>query len=69
MVKMTPEFERQWPAHLEPIKGDYGPLPNVSREPRIRTPQPVAEWRDRPKFRKSLVKRRSFVGNSERDSA
>ena len=54
---------------VEPIKGDYGPLPNVSREPRIRTPQPVAEWRDLPKFRKSLVKRRSFVENSERDSA
>ncbi len=54
MSNLMPEGEREWPAHLEPIKGDYGPLPNVSREPRIRTPQPIAEWRDRPKFRKSL---------------
>ena len=68
MSNLMPEIDREWPAHLEPIRGDYGPVPQNYARSRSAEPKPEAPPIRRDKFRKSLVKRRDFVPNSEQNS-
>jgi len=47
-VNTMPEIERKWPAHLEPIKTAFGPVPNPWRQSRtFDSTKPPLTWRER----------------------
>jgi hypothetical protein len=53
MSSLMPEIDREWPAHLEPIRMHFGPVPVHSRPvPKRKKPAPVRS--SRGKWRKTL---------------
>jgi hypothetical protein len=62
MSNLMPEIDREWPAHLEPIRGDYGPVPK--HYALSRSSDPSSRQKDEPppapraKWRKSLMRRK-----------
>jgi hypothetical protein len=65
MSNLMPEIDREWPAHLEPIHGDYGPVPqHYARSRRALPEAPEAPPVSRRKWRKSLI-RRKLQGDRE----
>ncbi len=71
MSNLMPEIEREWPAHLEPIRTEFGPIPTkYPHENRHRDgQQPAVVVRNsRGRWRKTLVKRPSFVPKTEHET-
>ena len=65
MSNLMPEIDREWPAHLEPIHGGYGPVPqHYARSRRALPEAPAPPPVSRRKWHKSLI-RRKLQGDRE----